>query len=41
MVVVGEGDRRVDDRRAKFARLFDGLDRVRQHIGLSITGFTA
>src|ERR1700729_1939546 len=34
MVVVGETDRRVDDGRAKFARLFDGRDRVRQHVGL-------
>src|SRR5580704_7636685 len=34
MVVFGEAYRRVDDGRAELARLFDGRDRVRQHIGL-------
>src|SRR3984957_18233845 len=34
MVVVGKGDRRVDDRRAELARPFDRFDGVREHIGL-------
>ena len=34
MIVVGESDRLIDDRGAERPRLFHGLDRVRQHVGL-------